>query len=109
MATLEAWLAQFGILLVYLNVAADAGGLPFPSFPLLLLCGALVKTGALGPLAVMCAALGGALTADMAWYFLGRAYGRRLLSALCRVSLSPDSCVRQTESIFLRYGPKSLL
>lgn len=109
MLTLESWLSQFGVLLVYLNVAADAGGLPFPSFPLLLLCGALVKTGALGPFEVVVAALCGALTADLAWYCLGRAYGRRLLAALCRISLSPDSCVRQTEAIFVRYGSKSLL
>jgi len=109
MHSIESWLSQFGVLLVYVNVAADAGGLPFPSFPLLLLCGALVKTGGLSVLEVLFAALFGALTADLTWYYLGRAHGRRLLAALCRISLSPDSCVRQTESIFLRYGPKSLL
>ena len=32
-----------------------------------------------------------------------------MLKTLCRISLSPDSCVRQTESIFERYGMPSLL
>jgi rhodanese-related sulfurtransferase len=32
-----------------------------------------------------------------------------VLSTLCRISLSPDSCVRQTESIYLRWGAPSLL
>src|SRR5690606_17534493 len=33
----------------------------------------------------------------------------RMLSALCRISLSPDSCVKQTESIYVRWGPPSLM
>ncbi len=32
-----------------------------------------------------------------------------LLKTLCRISLSPDSCVQQTESIFTRWGVKSLV
>ncbi|HSF48796.1 MAG TPA: sulfurtransferase, partial [Burkholderiales bacterium] len=32
-----------------------------------------------------------------------------VLRTLCRVSLSPDSCVRQTESIFSRFGSASML
>ena len=38
---------------------------------------------------------------------LGRRYGYRVLKLLCRVSLSPDTCVRQTEGIFERYGCSS--
>jgi rhodanese-related sulfurtransferase len=33
----------------------------------------------------------------------------RVLRMLCKVSLSPDSCVAQTESIFVRYGAPSML
>jgi rhodanese-related sulfurtransferase len=29
--------------------------------------------------------------------------------AVCRVSISPDSCVRQTESLFARWGARSLM
>ncbi len=35
--------------------------------------------------------------------------GHRILKTLCRISLSPDSCVRQTESAFERWGLPSLL
>jgi rhodanese-related sulfurtransferase len=31
-----------------------------------------------------------------------------VLKTICRISLSPDSCVRQTESIFNRWGARSL-
>jgi hypothetical protein len=36
------------------------------------------------------------LVTDLAWYATGRVGGGRVLSVLCRVSLEPDSCVRQT-------------
>jgi membrane protein DedA with SNARE-associated domain/rhodanese-related sulfurtransferase len=54
-------------------------------------------------------AVAAALIADFLWYLAGRRYGRRVLSTLCRISLSPDSCVRQTESIYSRWGARSLL
>lgn len=39
----------------------------------------------------------------------GRAHGHRVLRLLCRVSLSPDVCVRQSESLIARWGGSSLL
>jgi membrane protein DedA with SNARE-associated domain/rhodanese-related sulfurtransferase len=50
-----------------------------------------------------------ALIADYIWFLAGRRFGRRVMSTLCRISLSPDSCVRQTESIYARWGARSLL
>jgi hypothetical protein len=35
--------------------------------------------------------------------------GPQVLGLLCRISLEPDSCVRQTENAFLRYGVRFLL
>jgi rhodanese-related sulfurtransferase len=32
-----------------------------------------------------------------------------VLALLCKLSLSPDSCVRQTETVFGRFGPTALL
>jgi hypothetical protein len=43
------------------------------------------------------------------WYFAGKRYGYRVLRTLCRVSMEPDSCVKQTENIFSRWGPPSLI
>lgn len=40
---------------------------------------------------------------------MGRQQGRRVLKTLCRISLSPDSCVRSTESLFEKAGMPSLL
>ena len=49
------------------------------------------------------------LISDLSWYAAGRRYGKRVLTVLCKVSLSPDYCVSQTEDIFSRWGVKSLL
>jgi hypothetical protein len=49
------------------------------------------------------------LLGDLVWYVVGRIYGLRVLRLLCRVSISPDSCVRQTEDRFLRWGAPSLM
>ncbi len=48
------------------------------------------------------------LIADSTWYWLGRRYGNQVLRVVCRLALSPDSCVRATEQIFTRWGLKSL-
>ena len=45
----------------------------------------------------------------MFWFRAGRFYGKRVLRLLCKISLSPDSCVNQTEDRFRRFGAKSLL
>ena len=42
-------------------------------------------------------------------FLIGRRRGGRVLQFLCRISLEPDSCVRQTESVFAKYGAKTLL
>jgi rhodanese-related sulfurtransferase len=39
----------------------------------------------------------------------GRRLGRRVLSTLCRISISPDSCVRQNEASFARRGVLTLV
>ena len=54
-------------------------------------------------------ALLASLIADLAWFFAGRRWGRPVLRAMCKVSLSPDSCVRQTERIYARWGAPSLM
>jgi len=55
------------------------------------------------------AAVLGSFIADTSWYWIARRHGRRVLSLLCKVSLSPDSCVRQTESLYVKVGPAVLL
>ncbi len=100
---------QYGLLLVFLNVLAEQLGAPIPAYPTLLITGALVAHGDYSAPMLLLTAVGAALIADLAWFLMGRRYGRKVLATLCRISLSPDSCVRQTESIYARWGAPSLL
>jgi len=100
---------HYGYLLLFLWVLAEQGALPLPSVPLLIAVGALIRLGRLnGPAAIGCC-LAGALIADGVWFYIGRRRGKRVLRFLCRLSISPDSCVSRTEIAFRKYGVKTLL
>jgi|SRR5436190_10054082 len=98
-----------GVSLIWLNVFLEQLGVPVPAVPTLVVAGALSRDGRISSTHVMIAAVVASLAADWVWFLLGRRYGYRILSTICRISLSPDSCVRETEQRFERWGPKSLL
>jgi len=106
---LVAYLSQYGVAVVFANVFVEQVGIPVPALPTLLVAGSLVRQGKLSFLGLLAAAVAASLIVDTTWYFLGRRYGHRVLKTLCRVSLSPDSCVRQTEGIFEKWGMASVV
>lgn len=108
METLLALIQQYGLLFVFANVLLLQAGLPVPAYPTLIITGALAASGGASVPALVGVAVVAALIADLGWYTAGRRFGTNVLKSLCRVSLSPDSCVRQTESIFIRWGAPSL-
>lgn len=102
-------LALYGAVVVFASVFLDEAGLPVPSLVALLVAGAAYYARPLFLLLVIVTAMAGSLCADIIWYWGGRRYGRRIQSLLCRISLSPDTCVRRTEELYHRIGPSSLL
>jgi membrane protein DedA with SNARE-associated domain/rhodanese-related sulfurtransferase len=100
---------QYGLLVVFLSVLLAEGGVPLPAFPILMTVAALVAQSRHQVPQIILAGVSGSLIADLAWYWSGKRYGRRVLGLLCKMSLSPDFCVRQTETVFLKVGPWSLL
>ena len=100
---------EFGLALVFLNVLVEQAGLPVPAYPTLIVAGAYLAGDTQAILALLGTAVAAAVIADSFWYLAGQRYGLRVLRMLCRISLSPDSCVTQTESIFMRYGAASML
>ena len=94
-------------LLVFLYVLADQLGVPLPATPALLGIGALAAAGKINPAVALALIVAACLLADLVWYSLGRRLGARVLRLLCRISLEPDSCVRRTEDVFIRYGVRS--
>jgi len=106
---LIALLTQWGVPLVFAAVLLEQSGVPVPAPPILVVAGALAAAGAMRPEIVLLAAMAACLLADHGWFVLGRRYGRRVLSTLCRVSLSPDTCVRKTDDLIGRHGAPLLL
>jgi membrane protein DedA with SNARE-associated domain/rhodanese-related sulfurtransferase len=101
-------LEQYGLWLVFANVLALQCGLPVPAYPTLIVVGAMTGRGDVTVAQVIAVSTTACLIADFAWYFAGAQHGRRVLRLMCRLSLSPDSCVRQTENIYERWGAPSL-
>ena len=107
-ADIAAAVERNAVPVVFLNVLMQQLGLPVPAVPTLLLAGSL----ALGPQPlgqVLAAAVLASVLADAAWYGAGRAFGYRVLSGLCTLSINPASCVSQTEARFVRWGLPSLV
>jgi membrane protein DedA with SNARE-associated domain/rhodanese-related sulfurtransferase len=102
-------IAEYGLALVFANVLLEQLGLPVPAMPTLVVAGALAAEGEFSIVAIFAAAFVACMIGDAAWYLAGRRWGRRVMALLCRVSLSPDSCVRQTEFRFERWGRLTLV
>jgi membrane protein DedA with SNARE-associated domain len=109
MGPIVQFVIQHGYALLFVWLLAEQAALPVPSIPLLLACGALAGTGRLDARLVLFYGLLACLAADTVWFQLGRRRGAKLLHFICRIALEPDSCVRQTENAFLKYGMRSLL
>jgi membrane protein DedA with SNARE-associated domain/rhodanese-related sulfurtransferase len=102
-------LQYYGLAFVFINVLALQAGFPVPAYPTLIVTGALAARGNYSLAALLATAVSASLLADLGWYSVGRRVGGPVLRTLCKISLSPDSCVRQTESIFTRWGARSLM
>lgn len=109
MTSLVHYVLLYGVSLIFINVLLEQLGAPVPAVPALIVAGALSRDGKLSSTNILLAALAASLIADYMWFLLGRRFGYRILRTLCRISLSPDSCVRDTEARFERWGLKSLL
>jgi membrane protein DedA with SNARE-associated domain len=102
-------LARWGAWLIFGITLVGRAGLPVPMEPFLICAGALVGDGTLGLAAVLFASMSACVIADDAWYVAGRWRGRRVLAGICRLSISPDTCVRNTDDMISRWGPALLL
>lgn len=104
-----ATIAHLGPPILFLLVLLQQAGLPYPITPVLIVAGAASVHGRLSAGEVISLAVGAALIADLAWYTAGFRLGGRALRALCTLSLSPDSCVSDTERWFGRFGTRVLI
>jgi membrane protein DedA with SNARE-associated domain/rhodanese-related sulfurtransferase len=100
---------DYRLLAIFANVFANQLGLPVPVLPTLVVGGALAAQGSLSPTAFLLGAVSACLCADSVWFLAGRIYGSGVMKLLCRLSLTPDSCVSDTQARFERLGINAVL
>jgi membrane protein DedA with SNARE-associated domain/rhodanese-related sulfurtransferase len=94
---------------VFVCVLLDQGGLPTPAYPPIIVTAALAVDQGKSLLAILFVAILAAVLADGLWYVCGRRFGATMIRLMCRISLSPDTCVGATRKVYGRWGAKSLV
>jgi membrane protein DedA with SNARE-associated domain/rhodanese-related sulfurtransferase len=102
-------LELYGLQIVFVSVLLDQGGLPLPSFSLVVVAAGVATAAGQPVWPIFALAVIATLVADLIWFAGGRRFGAAMLRMICRVSLSPDSCVGTTRRIYTRWGAPSLI
>jgi len=109
METLIHVIEAYGLWVVFFSVLLDQGGLPTPSYAPMIVTAALATDAGQPLWPILLVGSVAALIADVIWFAGGRRYGAQLLRLMCRISLSPDSCVGTTRRIYEKFGAPSLI
>jgi membrane protein DedA with SNARE-associated domain len=106
---IEGFIGAYGGIAIFLASLVENLGLPFPTFPLIVLAGAFAASGHLSLPGILAAAILGAMTGDLAWFYVGRWRGKGVLSHLCRISFNPDACLERAVDGFHRRRNATIL
>ncbi|GLS88089.1 hypothetical protein GCM10010873_30630 [Cypionkella aquatica] len=96
---------HFGAVALFVSLTLETLGLPLPGESALIVASTLAGAGKISIWTVVIAALCGAVLGDNIAYFIGRRYGRAVVTRYgARFGIS-DSRYARVEAIFARYGP----
>ena len=109
MDNLTSLVLNYGLALVFASAFIEQLGLPIPSYPVLLVAGAMSFAGGDPIFLIVIIGTLGVVLGDLVVYVAGMRFGRRALSVVCKLSFARDDCVRRTEDRFAHYGPWALL
>jgi membrane protein DedA with SNARE-associated domain/rhodanese-related sulfurtransferase len=108
MNTLIDLVQAYGLWIIFLITLLQSIGLPLPAFAILIVTAAVTPPNVLDMVALVLTGTLGSLSGDIILYLAGNRFGTSILGKLCRISLSPDSCVKSSGNLFNRYGPPAL-
>ena len=109
METLIHVIEAYGLWVVFICVLLDQGGLPIPAYAPMIVTAALAVEANESLLPIVIVATFATIIGDLFWFAGGRRFGASLLRLICKLSLSPDSCVGMTRRAFGRWGAPSLI
>ncbi|HZZ91898.1 MAG TPA: VTT domain-containing protein [Usitatibacter sp.] len=93
----------YGTGLVFVNALLHEAGVPVPLTPTVIIAAGWYGS-AESIVSIVAAVTLGTVAGNAIWFYAGRRYGTRVLLTLCRVSLSPDTCVAKTSGAFDKWG-----
>jgi membrane protein DedA with SNARE-associated domain/rhodanese-related sulfurtransferase len=108
MDTLLYLIATYGLLVVAVSVFLDQGGVPVPAYPPIIVTTSMAAQAGESVWPILIVSTLAAVIADWLWFIGGRRLGAKLVRLMCKLSLSPDSCVLRTRGVYGRWGPASL-
>lgn len=98
----------YGLWVVFIIMLLQSIGLPLPAYPFLLVAAALMQPTIYNAAFLILIGSAGTLIGDFVLFAAGRRYGTSVLGRLCKISISPDTCVSRTGNLFGRYGASVL-
>jgi membrane protein DedA with SNARE-associated domain len=102
-------ISHHGYALLFLVVFAEAAGLPAPAALALIAAGAAAASHLLSAPIAFSIAIIAMLLGDILLFVLGRYTGWALLAFLCRVSMSPETCILRSAESFYKRGKLTLI
>lgn len=101
-------LDQYGLIILFLVVAAESFGVPLPGETALIAGGVLASQGHLSIVAVVAVAAAAAIVGDNAGYWVGRTGGRKLIERVPLVDRYARRVLPPAERFFDRHGGKTV-
>lgn len=101
--------AHYGLLALFVCVLVEQMGMPIPALPVIVVAGVASASNPIFALQALLVACVASTISDSIWFYSGKYFGRKVLGLLCRISISPDTCVRQSELNFARRGAATLV
>ena|SRR5947209_3057559 len=106
--TLNNILGTLGYAAVFLFIAVESSGIPFPGETMLLTASAYAGAGHLQIPLVILAAIAGAITGDNCGYVLGRTGGRRLVRRYGHYVRLDERKLQSAQHYYRRHGDKTV-
>ncbi len=105
---MTAFIDHYGLVVVFLIVAAESSGVPLPGETALIAAAVLASQGHFSIASVIAVAAVGAIVGDNIGYWLGRELGRGFLQRYAPVRRFSDRVLPRAERFFERHGGKTI-
>jgi membrane protein DedA with SNARE-associated domain len=99
---------SYGLIFVFVFVAIEGAGIPFPGETALVTGAVLAASGHYSIESVIAVGAAGAIAGDNTGYWLGRLGGRRLIERIPLLDRTLGKVLPRAESFFQRHGSKTV-